>query len=345
MNERGRIGLGSIGLGLWLALVVGSGVIALGTGVNSPGVVFAAAAVLMTVGVIALVAYARFASAAPQLPGLRVLAILLPSLFIIAMEVVLLLVEADELFTETGEHVLATVVLSMAAIPFSIWIFRRFADLHEQLAARDQEIATIEERERIARELHDDLGQLLGFLTAKIQAARELLATDRTELAARELADLETAARSLSEQVRESILGLRTSAGPERPLGQALETYTAEFGIQAGLDASYVGDTTAGDDLPAAARYQLLRIAQEALSNARQHAEARAVTVTLAERDHTLTLEVHDDGSGFDPEAAASSGRFGLKTMAERARAIGGSLDVRSSADGTTVVATVPVGG
>jgi signal transduction histidine kinase len=345
VNDRGRLGLGGIGLALWLALVVGAGAIALATGVDSPGLVIATATVLMAVGVIALVAYARFASAAPQLRGLRVLAILLPSLFIIAIEVVLLLVEADELFTEVGEHVLATVVLSIAAIPFSIWIFRRFADLHEQLAVRDQEIATIEERERIARELHDDLGQLLGFLTAKIQAARELLATDRADLAAQELADLEAAARTLSEQVRESILGLRTSVGPERPLAQALETYTAEFGIQAGLDASYVGETTGGDDLPLAARYQLLRITQEALSNARQHARARTVTVTLAQRDHTLILEVRDDGAGFDPETAASSGRFGLKTMAERARAIGGSLDVRSSADGTTVVASVPVGG
>ena len=97
-----------------------------------------------------------------------------------------------------------------------------------------QRLATVEERERIARDLHDDLGQLLGYLTTKIQAARELVATNRPGAAAEELAGLEDATRSLSAQVREAILGLRTSVGPDRTLGQAVEEYTAEFGISVG---------------------------------------------------------------------------------------------------------------
>jgi len=343
--ERGG-GLLWIGVGLWLALVIGAAGIALASGVDSPGPVIVAAVVLMTTGVVGLVAYATLASAPPQLRSLRVFAILLPCLFIISIEAVLLLVEADELFTEVGEHILATVVLAVAAIPFSIWIFHRFTGLQRQLADQAQELATVEERERIARELHDDLGQLLGFLTAKIQAARELVATGRTELAAEELADLETATRTLSEQVREAILGLRTPVGPDRPLASALDDYTAEFGIQAGTKTAFVGDDAAGASLPGPARYQVLRIVQEAMSNARRHAHASTITVSLAEHDDVLELDVADDGEGFDPGVAANSGRFGLKTMAERARALGGTLDVRSApGEGTTVRARVPVNG
>jgi len=146
--------------------------------------------------------------------------------------------------------------------------------------------------------------------------------------------------------VREAILGLRSSVGPDRPLGQVLEEYTADFGIQAGLRTTFSGPVTAGSALASPARYQVMRIAQEAMSNARRHAHASSITVSLAERDDVLELDVRDDGDGFDLAAAAESGRFGLKTMAERARALGGSLDVRSvPGEGTTVHAAVPLNG
>ena len=194
-----------------------------------------------------------------------------------------------------------------------------------------QRLATVEERERIAHDLHDDLGQLLGFLTAKIQAAQELVATDRSAQAAEELAGLESASRSLSAQVREAILGLRTSVGPDRPLGRALEEYTAEFGIQAGLRTHVRGpDRRRRASLAGPARYQALRIAQEALSNVRRHAEATLGRRRPARTDGVLEISVRDDGIGFDPAAAAGSGRFGLKTMRERAQAVGGTLEVRS---------------
>lgn len=483
-----RVGLRWIGLGLWLALLVGSGLIAHAVGPRASALPYIAAAGLATAGVVGLVAYARLASTPPELRTLRILAILLPTLFIVSMEAILLVVEADELFTEVGEHVLATAVLSLSAVPFSIWIFRTFATLRDQLArhaerletlhaaslavtadpaagrlydaivrgaravvpadravllaaprpgrepvavtdppspepgerelellrsaatsaptepaafdearflvahARGsgpgahallversdgppftseetlildmyavaaaagienadrleeaQRLATVEERERIAHDLHDDLGQLLGFLTAKIQAAQELVATDRSAQASEELAGLESASRALSAQVREAILGLRTSVGPDRPLGRALEEYTAEFGIQASLRTTFEGRTGAGEHLPGPARYQTLRIAQEALSNVRRHAEASSVAVALRETDGVLEVSVRDDGIGFDPATAAGSGRFGLKTMRERAQSVGGTLEVRSApGSGTTVLATVPARG
>ncbi|MGZ5317222.1 MAG: sensor histidine kinase [Actinomycetota bacterium] len=477
VDERGRhIGLRWIGLGLWLALLAGSAIIARAAGATSSALPYVTAAALAAVGVVGLVAYARLSSAPPQLRTLRILAVLLPTLFIVCLEAILLIVEADELFTEVGEHIFATALLSLCAIPFSVWIFRSFAALRDEIArraarlerlhraslavtgepsmprlheailrgardvadadravlliaARDgpeiilsdptspepgeteramlgmagsggadrtflttrtrgraphallvrrsvgppfvpeeglvldmfgvaaaaglenaerleeaQRLATVEERERIARDLHDDLGQLLGYLTTKIQASRELVATGRSDAAAEELGDLEDATRSLSAQVREAILGLRTSVGPDRPLGLAIEEYTAEFGIQAGLRTTFSGSVKAGGTLVSPARYQVMRIAQEAMSNARRHAAATSVAVALDEHDGAFELSVSDDGSGFDPAAAARTGRFGLTTMAERARAVGGSLDVRSVVgEGTVVTLSVPI--
>ena len=479
INEpRSRILLRWIGLGLWLALLAASALIARAAGATTSALPYVVVAGLALVGVVGLVVYARLTSAPPQLRTLRVLAILLPTLFIVCIQAILLILEVDERVTEVGEHILGAAVLSLCAIPFSVWIFRSFAALRDELArraarlerlhraslavtgepsvprlheaivrgARDvvdadravllvapgdgsevlladppvpeadeidralvrsagsatsdgadrsylttrtrgraahtllvrraagspfgveeglvldmfgvaaaaglenaerledaQRLATVEERERIARDLHDDLGQLLGYLTTKIQAAQELVATDRSSAAAEELAGLEEATRSLSAQVREAILGLRASVGPDRPLGQAIEEYTAEFGIQSGLRTSFSGLVTAGGSLATSARYQVMRIAQEAMSNARRHASATTVAVALDEHDGVLELVVRDDGTGFDPVAVAGSGRFGLTTMAERARAVGGALDVRSAlGEGTTVALSVP---
>jgi signal transduction histidine kinase len=209
-----------------------------------------------------------------------------------------------------------------------------------------QVLATVEERERIARDLHDDLGQLLGYLTTKIQAARELVMSDRASLAADELLGLEETTRALSAQVREAILGLRTSVAPGEPLAQILESFAAEFAIQAGLRVTFTGAPEVGSGLPTATRYQVVRIAQEAMSNARRHARASEIVVELREDAGMLALTVRDDGTGFDPAAVEGTGRFGLKTMAERARAAGGTLEVVSAhGTGTTVRAKIPLGG
>jgi signal transduction histidine kinase len=471
--ERARLRL--IGITLWLALAAGSIVLAKAAGPRGPVLPYVAVAGLAAAGAVGLVAYAQLASAPPGLRTLRILAVLLPTLFIVCIEAILLIIEADELFTEVGEHIVATAVLSLSAVPFSIWVFGRFEALRNELARRAerlerlhaaslavtadptaprlleaivrgaravvsadravlllqapaggtarsvadppdgasegteaspapaadgartlvsrmgradggeqtlaverhegppftaedallldmyavaaaaavqnaerleeaQRLATVEERERIARDLHDDLGQLLGFLTAKVQAARELVAAGRPAQASTELTELESAARELSAQVREAILGLRTSVRPDRPLARAIEEYAVELGIQAGLRIELDVPPDAGARLPGPARYQALRIVQEALSNVRRHASAQRVALSLCERDGVLEIVVRDDGKGFDPAAAGHSGRFGLKTMRERAQSLGGTFEVRSApGEGTTVTARIPL--
>jgi two-component system, NarL family, nitrate/nitrite sensor histidine kinase NarX len=206
-----------------------------------------------------------------------------------------------------------------------------------------QLVATVEERERIARDLHDDVGQLLGFLTAKIQAAQELVAHGHVDQARTELARLEEATRGLGGQVRDAILGLRARVGPDRPLRRALEDYVEEFGIQAGLTTEFSATPDAGAGLSGSTQYQLLRVAQEALSNARRHAKADHVQVRLSETDSRIELCVTDDGTGFEADPPGAG--FGLRTMKERVEAVGGSLIVLStSGSGTTVTASVPLG-
>jgi len=485
-RHEGRIGLRWAGLAFWMILLLGVDMTSRAVGLKDRETVYLIVAALGSVAVVAIVAFARTANSPPELRTLRFLAVLAPSVFVLSIEVILYFLEIDEAVTEAGEHVFATAILSAGAIPFSLYVFRAFARLRDELAQRAQHlqslhetsmsvtgemspprlhrrvatgvrdvvsadrtalilrpdrserevvetdppeiepgpwetglmgsvresgevaratdgdraflgvpvrrygevvgamaaireggrpftvedelllemfavatsaalenvtrleeaqlVATVEERERIARDLHDDLGQLLGFLTAKIQAAQELVTSGRASQAREELSGLETATRNLGAQVREAILGLRARVGPDRPLCRALEDYVADFGIHAGLSTEFVSVPGAGAGLPGSAQYQLLRIAQEALSNARRHARATHVTVRLTESDGYLELAIQDNGTGFDP--ASPEPGFGLRTMQERVQTLNGGFEIDSAlGSGTLVTVRAPLGG
>jgi signal transduction histidine kinase len=213
--------------------------------------------------------------------------------------------------------------------------------VHERLE-HAQLLATVEERERVARELHDNLGQLLGFITAKVQAAQALLDRGRHEAAATEMTDLEQAARTLSGDVREAILALRARVGPRRPVAVALADYVRDFSIQTGITVEVQASAIAGGSLAGSSQYQVLRIAQEALSNVRRHPGTATARVVLAESGGRLELAIADDGTGFDASRIESG--FGLRGMAERAHSLQGTLDVCSvPGQGTTVSLDVPL--
>jgi len=211
-----------------------------------------------------------------------------------------------------------------------------------RLQERVQSLAVLEERERIAREIHDSVGQVLGYVNTKAQAAKVLLDAGRTTEAQAQLAQLEQAAREVYADLREAILGLRTETGPDRRLIPVLHEYVRRFSELSGVRAELVAE---GDP----ARYvfspttelHLMRIIQEALTNVRKHAMADHAWVGLVERDGVLTVSVRDDGLGFDPERLQSGEwpRFGLQTMRERAEAIGGTFAIQSGGgSGTEVV-------
>jgi len=216
------------------------------------------------------------------------------------------------------------------------------ARLHERVL----DGAVLEERMRIARELHDGLAQVLGYINTQTLAVKRLLATGRGEEARSELDAMESAARDVYGDVRESILGLRMSL-PRQGLVPALRLYLAEYARMAGADLTLDADEQLETlELPAAIEIQLVRIVQEALANVRKHARAVHATVRLALEGGVLAIEVADDGQGFDPGLEARTGwpRFGLQTMRERAQAVGGRFEVESEPGvGTRIRVTVPV--
>ena len=217
-----------------------------------------------------------------------------------------------------------------------------------RLQERVQSLAVLEERERIAREIHDSVGQVLGYVNTKAQAVKVLLDAGKGAEAQGQLAQLEQAARQVYADLREAILGLRTETGPERRLIPVLHDYIRRFSELSGVTTELVAE---GDParyvFSPIAELHLLRIIQEALTNVRKHAMAGRAWVRLAEQDGMVTVSVRDDGLGFDPERLQSGAwpRFGLQTMRERAEAIGGTFAVRSGGgSGTEVVVRLPLG-
>ena len=216
------------------------------------------------------------------------------------------------------------------------------ARLHRRLQA----LAITEERERIAREMHDSLAQVLGYVNTKAQAAQAQLRNGDTERAAAQIGQLAEAARAAYADVRESILGLRTVLPEQRGLVDALRQYVALWETQSDIKVAFDAPSWPGRRLSPGSEVQLLRIVQEALANVRKHAAATQVRIELTEEDGTLVVLIADNGSGFAAAALPRSAvpRFGLTTMRERAEAIGGTLRIDSTVgEGTRVTVRAPL--
>ncbi|MBI4498055.1 MAG: GAF domain-containing protein [Chloroflexi bacterium] len=215
-----------------------------------------------------------------------------------------------------------------------------------RLYIKTQNLAVLEERERIAREMHDGLGQVLGYVNTKTLAVARLLEVGKVQEAQAQVVQLEAAAKDVYADVREVILGLRTTLTPGRSFLAALGDYLEGFEQQSGLPVELEAPAAASDlALPFAAEIQLLRVVQEALANVRKHARATRATVRITPALGELRLVVEDDGRGFDPMRLNHGGwpRFGLQTMRERAEAIGGTFTIVSRpGGGTRVIVTVP---
>lgn len=215
--------------------------------------------------------------------------------------------------------------------------------LHERVL----DAAVLDERERLARELHDGLAQVLGYINTQTLAIRKLLDTGRVDAAGKGLRDMEQAARHVYGDLRDEILGLRAAPASAAGVAAGLRAYLRDFRLTGEVTPRLEVDPEAEAlRLPAATEFQLMRIAQEALGNVRKHAGPASALVSMRVDGEELVLEVIDDGRGFDPDRPVRSGwpRFGLQTMRERAKAIGGRFEVLSSPDGgTTVVVRAPL--
>ncbi|MFO7772445.1 MAG: histidine kinase N-terminal 7TM domain-containing protein [Dehalococcoidia bacterium] len=218
-----------------------------------------------------------------------------------------------------------------------------------QVLEQQRVVATLEERERLARELHDGIGQVLSYVGIQAQTARKWVGDGHTDRADSMLERLIDVAKDAHADVRESILSLRVDSAQGwafiPALKQYLDSFQANYGIRTEL--SHPGSLEE-DIVSPTAGVQVLRVIQEALTNARRHGRARAIKVVLAQTENQVHISITDDGCGFTPgEAGQGRGNhFGLVSMSERMQQIGGSVQIESAhGTGTVVRLYVPVQG
>ncbi len=212
-----------------------------------------------------------------------------------------------------------------------------------QLFERSAETGALEERNRLAREIHDTLAQGMAAISMQLETADELL--NQTTNQQRAQAAIQQAlklTRANLEEARRSVLDLRAVPLEGRTLCEALISLLKDFETHTKIKTHFDGAGT-HRPLPARIEVTLYRIAQEALANASSHAQARQLTLQMNMTPDHVAMVVEDDGIGFDPSQPMPH-RFGLIGMSERARLAGGALEVKSCpGEGTRVEVTLPL--
>ncbi|RSS55664.1 sensor histidine kinase [Streptomyces sp. WAC01280] len=219
------------------------------------------------------------------------------------------------------------------------------AALQAQLLLQAREAGVADERRRLAAEIHDTIAQGLTGVVTQLQAASAAPDAERAEAHLRRAADL--ARHSLGE-ARRSVRNLGPVALEHDSLPEALRKTVADWADRTGVDTRFTV-TGAEEPLHDEVAATLLRIAQEALSNAARHSGAGRAGVTLSYMGDEITLDVRDDGRGFDPLAlpdrSGDGGGFGLGGMRARAARLAGSVVVETApGEGTAISARVPLG-
>lgn len=204
--------------------------------------------------------------------------------------------------------------------------------------------AIIEERRRIAREIHDGVAQSLGYLNLKTKQVSDSVSSQNTVQALTELGDIRQIVQDTYEDIRESIDQLTTEIR-NLPIIPALANYTREFGDNNGIRVQFDAPR-AFPPLSPVAELQLLRITQEALTNVRRHAQATDVGVKLEKTSQAVEMLIKDNGQGFTLSDLEESppGYHGLNIIRERAEGLGGSLNISTApGEGTEVKVSLPI--
>jgi signal transduction histidine kinase len=212
-----------------------------------------------------------------------------------------------------------------------------------RLSQQVEQIAILEERQRLARELHDSVTQSLYSVTLYTEAALRHLKSGNTQDAAEYLNDLRYTAREALHEMRLLIFELRPPILEHEGLVAALQARLDAVEKRSGLHTHLYAEV--GQQFPPAVAEELYRVAQEALNNVIKHAQAQNITLHL-QSNETVVLEVRDDGIGFDPADDAEQRGMGWRGMEERMQRIGGHLSIESAAGaGTCVRAEVSLRG
>jgi signal transduction histidine kinase len=212
-----------------------------------------------------------------------------------------------------------------------------------ELAAAERREGALEERQRLAREIHDTLAQGFTSIVLHLEAAEQAL-TSNPDTLKKHLDQARLTARNSLDEARRVVQDLRPDLLEQQSLPDAIERTAVRWQEETGI---LVATKTTGNPVPLHPNIEvtLLRGAQEALSNIRKYAQATDVQVTLSYLDDFIILDVQDNGVGLEwAEPISLSGGYGLKAMQERAAVCGGSVTIESDpGEGTTVVITIPV--
>jgi signal transduction histidine kinase len=254
---------------------------------------------------------------------------------------------ALELAARRGRVFSETEIATASALATQVGLAVEAARLQDEMRA----LAVQGERERIAREMHDGLAQVLAYVNTKSQAVDEMLADSRVPEARLQLGQLAEAARSLYVDVREAILTLSSPFATDRSVVAALGEYAAQYAESSKLAVRFEASSAArAASLSAAVRGEMFGIAREALTNVRKHARAQRVRIGLSVDDGDFVLAIEDDGVGFHAAGLTRAPErwphFGLDGMRERAESVGGRIAwISTPGRGTTVELRVPIGG
>jgi signal transduction histidine kinase len=212
------------------------------------------------------------------------------------------------------------------------------ARLHE----REQQIAVMQERNRLARDLHDSVTQSLYGVSLYAEVAMQLLKSGEPEKARHNLQELKAMSLDALAEMRLLIYELRPSVFEAEGLAAAIQARLDAVEGRVGLETNFVIEGNVS--LPRTMEGGLYRIVQEALNNVLKHSHARTVTVTLAQKQGQIYLEVADDGVGFDPVAACEAGCLGLHGMKERAQEMEAEFNILSQpGSGAKVIVRRPI--
>lgn len=217
----------------------------------------------------------------------------------------------------------------------------------DQIIEQQRTQATLQERMRLAREMHDSLGQTLAATQLQASTARTLLTKGETAKTERCLEEMVKLILAAEVDVRDYLLGTKIALLADLPFFPALCLYLNQFGKQHGLQvALHAPPYLEVRGLEATVELQLMRIIQEALSNVRKHACAKSVQVEISDAGQYLQVAIRDDGRGFDLDASQRPDRYGLQSMRERAEELGGSFSIFSQPGlGTEVAMCIPTNG
>ena len=206
---------------------------------------------------------------------------------------------------------------------------------------RDAELATLQERERLARDLHDNLGHSLVALSVQLEAIQRLYKVD-PDRASAQVDELKNLTRASMDDLRRSLAGLRAPGLGERRLSEALQTLSVDLGQRAHLEINcHVAEGS--DELSPAQAETLWRVAQEALTNIERHAAARTVQLQLGIESDAALLSIRDDGRGLPVDAEKQPGHYGLRGMRERVEGLGGTLTLTGNGNGSRVDVKLPI--